>query len=118
MRWRRWAQQADAYVLGHKLSWARSALPLARYAPDHVANVVRHQNRAVGTECDAYRTAIGHPLVRCEEALQNVPRPPGRAPVPERHEDAPVATQRATVPGAVLSDGHALWKARKRAGRK
>src|SRR5450755_3516041 len=96
----------------HKLSWARSAPPLARYAPDHIAYVVRHQNRAVGTECDAYWTAIGHPLVRCEEPRQNIPRRPGRAPVRERHEHELVAAQRAAIPGAVLPDRHAVRKAR------
>src|SRR5713101_8192226 len=84
-----------------KLSRARSALPLARYAPDHIANSVRHQNGAVGTECYPYRSSIGHPLVRCEEPRQNIPRWPSRAPVRERHEDDLVATQRAAVPGAV-----------------
>jgi hypothetical protein len=34
---------------------------------------VCHQNRAVGTEFDAYRTAIGHPLVRCKEPRPNIP---------------------------------------------
>ena len=43
-------QQADAYVLRQKLSWARSAVPLACYAPDHIANIVRNQNGAVETE--------------------------------------------------------------------
>src|ERR1039457_4241936 len=117
MRWRRWAQQAATYVLRQKLSWARLVRSLARYAPDHVANVIRHQNRAVGTECDAYRTAIGHPLVRCEEPRQNIPRRPRRASVCERHEHDLIATQRAAVPGAVLPDGHAVGKARKRACR-
>src|ERR1700682_3961758 len=117
MRWRRWAQQADAYVLRHKLSWARSALLLAGYAPDHIANIVRHQNRAVGTECYPDRPSIGLALVRREEARQDIPRRPGRAPGRERHEDALVATQRAAVPGAVLPDGHAVRKARKRSGR-
>jgi hypothetical protein len=60
--------QADTYVLRHKLSRARSALPLARYAPDHIADIVRHQKRAVGTECYSYRPSIGLPFVRCEEA--------------------------------------------------
>src|ERR1700738_3099442 len=117
MRWRRWAQQADAYVLRHKLSWARSALPLARYPPAHLAHVVPHQKRAVGTECYPNRSSIGHPLVRCEEPGQNIPRRPGRAPVLEGHEDELVATQRAAVPGAVLPDGHACRIARKRPGR-
>src|SRR5882724_6585709 len=116
-RWRRWAQQADAYVLRRELSRARSALLLARYAPDHIANIVRHQNRAVGTECYPDRSSIGLPLVRCEEPRQNIPRRPGRAPVRERHEDDLVATQRAAIPGAVLPDGHAVRKPRKRAGR-
>src|ERR1700730_15423109 len=114
MPWRRWAQQADAYVLRHKLSWARSALPLARYAPDHIAHVVRHQNTGLGGGWDAYRTAIGHPLVRCEEPRQNIPRRARRESVCERHEHNLIATQRAAVPGAVLPDGHAFGKARKR----
>src|ERR1700738_3371364 len=101
----------------HELSRARSALTLARYAPDHIANVVCHQNGAVGTECYPYRSSIGNPLVRCEEPRQNIPRRPGGAPVLERHEDDLVATQRAAVPRAVLPDGHAVRKARKRAGR-
>src|ERR1700676_5150556 len=111
IRWWRWAQQADAYVLRHKLSRARSALPLARYAPDHIANILRHQKGAVGTECYPYRSSIGHPLVRCEEPRQNIPRRPGRVPVRERHEDGLVDTQRAAAPGAVLLDGHAVRKA-------
>jgi hypothetical protein len=61
----------------HELSRARSALPLARYAPDHIANVVCHQNGAVGTECYPYRSSIGNPLVRSEEPRQNIPRRPG-----------------------------------------
>src|SRR6202011_5735654 len=117
MRWRRWAQQADAYVLRHKLSRARSALPLARYAPDHIANIVRHQNGAVGTECYPDRSSKGLPLVRCEETRKNVSRWAGRASVRERHEHDLVATERAAIPGAVLADGHAVWKTRERAGR-
>src|SRR4030088_1873487 len=117
MRWRRWTQQAAASVLRRKLSRARSALLRARYAPDHIANIVRHQNGAVRTECYSYRSSIGHPLVRCEEPGQNIPRRPGRVPVLERHEDDLVATQRAAVLGAVLPDGYAVGKARKRAGR-
>jgi hypothetical protein len=74
MRWRRWAQQADAYVLRHKLSRARSALPLSRYASDHIAYIVRHQKRAVGTECYPDRSSIGLPLVRGEEPRQNILR--------------------------------------------
>src|SRR5258707_7986479 len=116
MRWRRWTQQADASVLRRKLSRACSALLRAHYAPDHIANIVRHQNGAVGTECYTHRPSIGHPLVRCEEPGQNIPRRAGRASVYERHEHDLVATQRAAVPGAVLPDGHAVGKARKRAG--
>src|SRR5712664_744386 len=99
------------------MSPARSALPLARYAPDHIANIVRHQNRAVGTECYPDRSPIGLPLVRCEEPRQNIPRRSGRAPVRERHESDLVATERAAIPGAVLADGHAVRKARERVGR-
>src|SRR5450631_69354 len=100
-----------------KLSRARSALPLARDTPDHIANIIRHEKRAVGAECYPYRSPIGHPLVRREEPGQNIPRRLRRAPVRERHEDDLVAAQRAAVPGAVLPDGHAVRKARKRAGR-
>ena len=34
-------------MLRQELSRARSVLPVARYAPDHIANIVRHQKGAV-----------------------------------------------------------------------
>jgi len=39
-----------------------------RYAPDHIADVVRDQQRAVGCEGDPDRPSIGLPLVRRQEA--------------------------------------------------
>src|SRR5580692_3588609 len=89
-------------VFRHELSLARSVLLRARDAPDHIANIVCHQNGAVGTQCYSDRSSIGLPLIRCEKPRENIPRWPGRAPVSERHEDDLVATQRAAVPGAVL----------------
>src|SRR5438552_5005643 len=64
----------------------------ARYAPDHIADIVRHQERAVvGTERDPDRPSVGRLFVGSEEAGQNIARRPGRAAVLERHEDELVA---------------------------
>src|SRR5205085_11123089 len=62
MLWRRWALHVDTYFFGISCH-GRSALPLARYAPDHIANIVRHQNGAVRTECYADRSSIGLPFI-------------------------------------------------------
>jgi hypothetical protein len=45
-----------------------SALLRACDAPDHIANIVRNQQRTIGTDYDADRSTIGHLLIRCEEA--------------------------------------------------
>src|SRR5215207_10808429 len=53
----------------------------ARHAPDDVADIVGHQQRAVGAERDADRPAVGDLLVGREKPGQNIPRRTGRAPV-------------------------------------
>src|SRR6266702_4879643 len=65
---------------------SRSALSLARDAPDHVADIVSHQQRAVGGERYADRASVGFPLVGSKEARQNVARGTGWASVHERHQ--------------------------------
>src|SRR6516162_11486872 len=96
---------------------SRSALPLARYAPDDIADIVRHQKRTIGTECDADWSSIGLPLIGREESRQNIPRGTRRAAILERHEHDLVAAQRRAIPGTVLPDCHAVRKARQRASR-
>ncbi len=86
-------------------------------APDHVADIVGHQQRSVGAQRDADGTSVGFLFVGREEAAQNIPRRPGGAAVLERDEHHLVAAQRAAIPGAVLADHHAVRKARQRAGR-
>src|SRR5580698_11496255 len=46
-----------------------------------------------------------------------ITRRTGRPAILERHEHDLVAAQRAAIPGAVLTDRHAVGKARKRPGR-
>src|SRR5271168_1859257 len=96
---------------------ARSPFPLARDTPDHVADVVRHQYRAVGADRHSHRSSVCLPFVRREEARQDIACRSDRPPICEWYEDKLVATQRAAIPGTVLSDGHAIRKAGKRAGR-
>src|SRR4029079_10299010 len=86
----------------------------ARHAPDDVADIVSHQQRAVGAERDADWTSVGDLLVGREKPGENVPRRTRWAAVLERHEDDGVAAQRAAIPGAVLADHHAVRKARQR----
>src|SRR3981081_4585766 len=62
----------------NKPARASSAPLLAGHAPDHIADIVRHQNGAVGTERYPYRSSIGHPLVGREKPAQNIPRRSGR----------------------------------------
>jgi hypothetical protein len=73
MRWRRWACQAGASVLRPKLSRVCSAPPLARDAPDHIANIVRHQKGAIRTN-----QKEGVSILRAE---QNTNVAPYRCPV-------------------------------------
>src|SRR5882672_12786655 len=96
---------------------AHSALLVSRHTPDDIANIVRHQKRAIRTERDTDWSAIRDFLIRREKARQNIPRRTGWAPVLEGHEDDGVTAQRAAIPGAVLADHHAVRKARKRVGR-
>src|SRR3954452_2305792 len=86
----------------------RPVIRFSRDAPDHVAHVVRHQERAVRAERDPDRSPEGGPLVGSEEPRQDVARRPGGATVLERHEDDPVTTKLAAVPGTMLPDDHAI----------
>src|SRR5208282_2327012 len=108
----------SSYFYGFYGNFAvHSPLPPACHAPDHITHIVRDQHGAVGTDRHADRSAIRHPLLRCEEARENIAWWPGWASACERHQNNLVAAQLAPVPGTVLPDGHALGKAGKRAGR-
>src|SRR6202000_793083 len=51
-----------------------AALLCAGDAPDRIANIVRHQEGAVGPERYADRASIGGPFVRRKKPAQNIPR--------------------------------------------
>ena len=87
-------------------------------APDHVADVVGHQQRC--RRARARRRPGGRRTSRSSGDRKPVRMSrgrAGRAAVGEGHEDHLVAAERAAVPRAVLADRHALRKAGQRAGR-
>src|SRR5271165_954314 len=90
---------------------------LSRHPPDHVADVVGDQERAVRAESHSDRPSVGRSLVWRKEARDDIARRSGRTAVGERHEHNLVAGERAAVPGAMLADRHALGKPGKGAGR-
>src|SRR4051794_31940215 len=82
----------------------------AGHAPDHIAYIVCQQHRPVGTDRHTHRAPVGLTFVRREKAGQDIAWRPRWAPVLEWNEHQFVATQLAAVPGAMLSDRHAVRK--------
>ena len=75
----------------HRSRVRRCARVRPRHTPDDIAHIVRHQERAVGTEGDADGSSVGDLLIRREEAGQDIPRRAGWTPVLKGHEDDGIA---------------------------
>src|SRR5947209_12333430 len=76
-------------------------------APDRIADVVGHQQRARLVDADADRAALGVAAV-VEESGQDVLRLAGRLAVGEGYEDDLVAGAELAIPRAVLADEGAI----------
>src|SRR5215813_5061964 len=86
------------------------------YPPDHIADIVRHQQRrAIGPDRHAHRSPIRLAFIGREETGQDVARRAAGATVGERYEHHPVAAELAAIPRTMLADRHAVGKPRQRA---
>ncbi|CAN6484249.1 unnamed protein product [Victoria cruziana] len=83
-------------------------------APDHIADIVGHQQRAAAVQRDAHRPSLRLALPVQKSTEHEQRRPRGPRPV-EGHEDHLVAAARLAVPRAMLADEHALREARRQA---
>jgi len=86
-------------------------MPRRAHAPDHVADVVRDEERAPLVDGDPDRAAE-RPVAGVEEAAQDIDGRTRRFAVRERNEDHFVPAENLAIPRSMLTDEHAVPECR------